>query len=438
MKKSALLSVALSALLLCSCSNNNGKSSNYNTKKEEQYQNLQTVSEIYSQLDNQKQTILNTNYDNLSFDKDFYISMPDISEVSVFETYIYDDEIWTPEESIKYFDKVFDAFFSDIYTDEDKKELYRIFPSPDYEGDWDEPYPSNLPLYYENEEAVLSGEMGNYCYIFGNENGYMELFSGFMNRVSRCDAASLVEEFDSYHPGILMLSDYLEPEEFIMINENTDLSRKIKLMNGEITLGEAVSFCEDFLKDALVWDPDNNPFDIRVSAVKLYKIDEEFYALNMSITKKYNNVNFDAVNMRYSDGSLSSVKDSGEKVYSDMPSNVVMVKTDMVDSVVGMNINKKISNEKKYDKILSPQDAVGIISESITGVGDYDFYGLELVYSGNTETNKEGFKYDKVNPEWRLSAINKSEALEYYFYVNALDGTFRYVAYSIDTGDFEE
>ena len=87
---------------------------------------LQKLTELTEDFSNQVRTVKETEYQNLIFGEDFLVTAPEAEKV-------YDLELTRKpalpaEELLQKFDALVDFQWEDVYSDEEKEELYRYWP----------------------------------------------------------------------------------------------------------------------------------------------------------------------------------------------------------------------------------------------------------------------------------------------------------------------
>lgn len=404
------MAFVLISLILCSCNQNSADTSDKISNDTAQ------VKTIYESIDQLKNNIIDKTYDNIKFSENFYINFPQISKVDIF-----DSKPVTLSSSDTYasFDKCFDFFFGDIYKENDKANLYRFkgMEISEKEGT----YPDTLPLCSDYLDKIKSEKANIDLFVYGDKNGYLEFTNNGLRSVF-CGKAAKLDNYDGYTPAMYFPTANHKASKYIKILNNSDLSDKYKLLDGEISLSEAVKLTEKFIDENTVISS-QCPFVSHVCDIKPVKMTDSIYGLSMSITREYNGVLIDAADME-SDGAVTNSPSSDKKNYSLLPGNVFMLSSDKPDSIVGVNLNHTAENVQSYTKIISPEKAVDIISSSVTGATELDSQSLEFVYTPYKENEEDEISHYSVS--WKMTAYNNNDNLTYCLYVNAINGDFHY------------
>ena len=436
-KASALLIIG--SLILSGCSNGNTNSENTTTDNsanqssentatvssanEETASNLRPISEIHSNISEETQSVLKKEFDNITFSENFFVNFPDFSEIYTFNS---KTQFMSTSDAYDYFDKCFDAFFGDIYNEEDKKELYRVMGIGGQ--DISKTYPFDNPACHDYMDEIRNNEFVPQFLLYGDKNGYLQVRPSGATMVFRNNLAEL-DNHDRNTPAMYFVAPSQKTVESIKIgSDNIDMNKKYQLMDGEISLADAVAFAENFLNNDL--KVNGSQYVTVVSDIYVMDMGEGKYSLSMSITQAYKGVPFDAADMEGKGGGFSSSPSSDGKDYDTMPGQILLMYTDMLEYAAGTNYLRILDNIQTYTEIISFEDAIDIMSESVSGALNFEASCAEFVYTSYSDTDADGNTLKYNCPSWKLTAYNPLDTKTYCMYVNAINGDFHYYTFN--------
>ena len=102
-----------------------------------------------------------------------------------------------------------------------------------------------------------------------------------------------------------------------------------------------------------------------------------------------------------------------------------------------MSLQNPCAHDEGYEKIISLDTALRLLSESIGDNSVYDIYGIEIVYQLQDlrEYDENGLLIESESdekargvPKWKILARNQNDSKDTWFYVDMLTGeiTYRY------------
>lgn len=197
-----------------------------------------------------------------------------------------------------------------------------------------------------------------------------------------------------------------------------------KLLDKEVPINEAVAFFEQYINNLPC--PQESNLSTKVVAVDVLKLNNDAYGYYFLTTKDFYDVPFDYMRSGTSHSSFD---------YSFYTGNAFMVESSDIDVLYGYYRLQLIHSPKVCQTCISPAEAIGLVSKRMTQNIDFEVQSIELVYSMQYITTKEGYidiesGYPcKDVPSWKLTLFNANDSLSYVCYVNAEDGgNFRYFA----------
>lgn len=203
-----------------------------------------------------------------------------------------------------------------------------------------------------------------------------------------------------------------------------DSTEKFLLLDKEVSINEAVTFFEDYINN-LPYQRNQGLTSTIVSEVAVLSLDNEHYGFYFLTTTAYGNIPFDRAN----NGEQRHTNQNSEN-YNYVISTGLMVKSNEVDYVNGINRSHVINDEKRYQEIVPVDDALSIVSTSLTSNVIFNINKIELIYCSKFPdepiTTIENALFSTV-PSWKFSLYNSNDKMNYICYVNAIDGkNFRY------------
>ncbi len=180
---------------------------------------------------------------------------------------------------------------------------------------------------------------------------------------------------------------------------------------------ETIKYIEkEFLKEQPL--PDKINYDLSVSDIEEYEINNEKVYL-VYYSPKWNGIPFDRNNEIISDNDISHMYSaSGEMLLTEKMN---------VDMYCGLDIPEieEIGDEKK--DICSLDNAISILSETLTNNVVFDLKKIEMVYAGKYDDN-----YTKaiLTPSWKFILYNPNDDKYYNVYIDAFDQEVVYYKYA--------
>lgn len=211
-----------------------------------------------------------------------------------------------------------------------------------------------------------------------------------------------------------------EPEEYFEVSdsweiEDAEMDKKVTLSNGDISIGDATQYVEEYFRDKLPYEV-NPEVEKIVDKVSIIKINDDINALMFKTTREYNGMKFES--------------DDEGAAYFDIPkyckdiSESYMIDTDDIDIYSGDTCAVDIKVESETDKCVTLASAVQIVSQSIGENSEYDISAIDTVYRNlfvDTSINEL-----QGTPCWRILGRNITSNETIDFYVNMADGKLDY------------
>ena len=210
-----------------------------------------------------------------------------------------------------------------------------------------------------------------------------------------------------------------------------DSTEKFRLLDGkEISVADAVTFFENYLKNAPC--PKSPVYDMRVMSVIVQQYDKDKYFYSFTTTPTYGGIPFDWDRFYLSSDSM----------YETTLCNGSMVTTDDIDSFYGYRRTGSITDEKVTEELFPIDKAISKIEQSLTEQVSFEVLSADLVYTplkyyGSYDIPLEEQK-STTTPAWKVVIQNKNNDLVYTCYIDADTGeNFRYNKAAFYTADEE-
>lgn len=366
------------------------------------------VSEVCSTIDSALEQIKDTEYENLDI-KAERISFPDIETVCTFD-YVNKTDL-TAQEMHDIYKQAFDAFY------DGNDDIYDISYAVTSSGTADDSadYPKNYPLYADIEEQLLSGKYELMQILASNSDIYISVLQGGLQGVN-CGKAS---DYDEVHsPLLYFLSDNINDNEIVAVYSDTESEDKYNLLNGEMSIKDAVDYAENFFNTEFAFG--NQQLKIKVFMVYVVDMGDGVYNYCMAASRSYDGVIFDAQRSLSNAGMTYSSDDNN---YAQPAGCISMIESDKIDSFTQCYTNIDITETFSADEIISLHQAMQTVSESFSGYTVLNVLSIDFVYAHYYDEEAEK---SIARPQWKFSMINTADNYAYYAYVDAIDGKMHY------------
>lgn len=378
---------------------------------------LQKLSDLSVTISEQIQSVQTTDYDNLTFVNELTVTVPNV----LYGLKLTKSPNLPPEDCFAIFDSLFDKAYSDTYSDEDKKKLYR-FISDDIPQKGSN-YPYSYPAYYEHEKEILNGDISFTQLFIDTTEGYLAVCADGRVHAYNCGKTFKRDGLDRI-VGMYFPSDYHE----VIANYpdmNSGTTDCYTLLDGELSVHDAAMQAAQIVTDAHF----GGGTDLRasVSQVKVIGLDKEVCGYSFSLTPSYEGVPFDAYEMENDGRFIHNNGFLGEKEYELLPGNAFMLESGQLDIMIGFDNAFDVEILQEYDSVISFEDAVQIMSDAFSEhlqltVSHADL--MYVMYTTDQETQTRG-----VDAVWKFTTENANDAMHYIIYVDAITGDCDYYSY---------
>ncbi len=378
---------------------------------------IQSISE-----QNSAETILNKNYENLTFAEDFIVEFP---EIDSFETFTMTSKPGlSGQEVYDLFDAAIDKYFPDVFMEDEKKELYQA-TGTNAAG---EIISGNFEEY---KKDFLRDDAAPFM-LMTSKKGMLQMLGNGSTQTVTGTAAFNLDNLEQSSVGMYCAADNNTVIERIHIPQSGfESNMEYALLDGSVKLTDAIAYTEDILTNDFDEEIANPELIPDVYDAWVVDMGDGIYGYHFTMTHTYNNIRFDAQPMLKA-GSSSPVRDDDCKEYHNFPGYAFTIENEKLDSVmsVGFNLAYDISNEQTHDSMITAEQAADILSQSVSGSAGLVIDRAEFMYTPYSEAENGDAAFLTVDAAWRFSGSNTNDGYSYLFYVNAVTGEFDYYKYS--------
>lgn len=201
-----------------------------------------------------------------------------------------------------------------------------------------------------------------------------------------------------------------------------DSTEKVKLLDGEIAINEAVAFYEDYVNNRIPYPAESN-CRTAVWWVEVYRISEDVCGIAFLTTTELQNVPYDYLKNGTAHSGTTDSPIVGEGF---------MIETTDVDFISGFFRKTDAKNIAVHKDIMDFKDALAVVSQNLAGGDTFELRKIEFVYSRFFARTSEGYidienPTDEVIPEWKITLYSSKDDYQHICYVQAVDEpVFRY------------
>ncbi|MBQ3545005.1 MAG: hypothetical protein IJA34_08490 [Lachnospiraceae bacterium] len=246
----------------------------------------------------------------------------------------------------------------------------------------------------DNREMILTAD---FTLVHMNKGKYLDT-------IKELCPENIREEFDlvaTYYPNSKNLDDVYE------------------LLNGEISIKDAIEYVEDYFKNQLPYDISIGP-EKKVVKVDVYEIIEGLYYFEFQIVRVINGLETEYGSYEYN---LPYGK------YTDEICTAIMIDIDDIDWYVVYG--NTLLNEKKGDsveKVVSLKSALQLVSNQIGKNSVYEVIETKMAYRReiiNDKCQNYNEEYEG-KPCWIIICENQVDGSRTVFYINLINGQLDY------------
>lgn len=373
------------------------------------YEKIQKISEMRGDLDNQINTVKSTEYKNVHTTDDFTVKIPDTDV-------LYNLTLTTPAKYdfntlYEKFDKVFDKEFSDIYSEEDKDELYYFYS--------DDPDDHEKRPVCDYIDQLKSGEQGFTDLMVLTDRAYLDMLSWGtgVHGINHDTMRSLSPDFPKNYVALTFAPQFFEiTRNYLDVNS----SDTYPLADKEMSIKEGCDAVKKIVSEnEYCWGGSLQP---DVYQVKVLDTNNGKYCFSYSLAPSYKGVIFDVYEMPDDSGMGYSEENTYEyERYEVYPTNAVMLQSDKLESLTGGTNEYTAEENYEIDSVIPLDEVVNVFSQSFGAGMDLQLSRVELLYSGMYPLDDSNTKYG-ATPVWKFRCYNTTDNYKYVVYVNAVTG----------------
>ncbi len=377
---------------------------------------LQKISKLREDIENQINTVKNTKYTNLNITDEFVVKVPETDM-------LYDLTLTTPapdfETFYEKFDKTFDKEFGDIYTQEDKEKIYHVFT-------WDmtgEVYNTDGTLLVTHLDKLLSGEEIFHEIYVDTEKAYLAMFS-FGNGIYGLNHDKMIRRAEpDKEPKYVSLTFATNYFETVKNYLDFDTEDKFALLDKEVSIKEAVETAKKLTaENEYSWGGSLEP---DVYQVKVLDIGEGKYGLSFTMAPSYKGVLISVAEL-FKDSGLNIRTKKLDHDYEIFSPTAFMMEDGKFDSFTGGDSKFTAAETAEYDSVIPLDKVVQYVSEKFGFGMNLSVTRIELMYSAIYPVTKNDRTVMKTFPVWKFKCYNKTDNLIYNIFVNAVNGNIEY------------
>ncbi len=401
--KKLIVAAVLTVVLITGC----GKNSDDNLKKE-------NIEEVVYNFQKEFEKCKEKDYVNLDL-SECNAKITDVEKLCKLEIDEYAAEN-NVEKRIEDFEEYCEFFF------ENYDSLNIFFGSTTQNLEYDGGY-WDYPRLNKYREQIISGEiqLGYLLYVdFENNNYLWEMEADYapfwMNKGHVFplvkDEGERVTSWKSTDMGNQVAKYY---------NDGTHDDVSFKLMDGEVTIGEAIDFVENKYLKSLPFDY-GEEVSLEVLSVSVYEIQEEVFAYVFELSFGWNGIVFDSA------APFTSV----EQVHNIfIMADALMAEKDEIDEFSGLGVPNVIGTEDLNGEVYTLESAIDIVSESLSQEVKFEVLTISMVYMGVYEVLTPEETKGSALPAWKFQLYNTNDGLYYNVYVDVLSGQINSFAYTL-------
>lgn len=200
-------------------------------------------------------------------------------------------------------------------------------------------------------------------------------------------------------------------------NDGTHNDETYRILDGNVSIGEAVTYFEKDYLSSFPYDFDSD-FSINVSTIDVYKIRDDIYCYVFQFSTAWNNIPFDRR------GEVFSYQDPSHQ-YT-VSGEALMIKKNDIDAFVDLSFPNISEIEEPIENICTLENAVDIMSNTLTKGVKFELQTIEFIYKGNYS---DDYTTAHLEPSWKFVTRNPNDDLYYCVYVNAVNEECSYISY---------
>ncbi len=384
-------------------------------------------------LDEQEVKDVLNGFVNFKASDSIYINVPE-------KTSVYDYTYITPDiegEDIKFYDKAYREMFAYLFPGHEINEEYLLYRGGSSTRGYDEE--GNFHDYNKVRDwydEIISGKEGHVTFVY-DETWYEDM-TEWKSPVCLTLSNPIGYGYAVMNKGktvgitnTKMYDERLNTERYVGLNGydpvdwlecvgtySPESTASFPLLDGEMSICEAVSFVEEYL-NSLPY-PEESNVETCVIEVDVLKVNEDIYGYNFLTTKSYEGVPFD--HMR------SGTQQMSYDDYIAAGGYAFMLESSDVDVFYGYYRRQGMESVTPYTEVVSFENAAKTVSEKLTQNVEFEVEKVEFVYTQLPKLTAMGYIDTenfscKISPAWKFVLFNPNDDMAYVCYVDAGDET---------------
>lgn len=370
--------------------------------------------------ENSTEAVLKGEYENITFAEDFCVEAP---EMEFFHTFTMTRKPGVSvEETYERFEAALDLYFPGAFTAEEKRKVCKVVGKDAKGNTIDGPYEQIKDKLVEDDQGIAM--------LLISDKGCLQTFGCGYTQTATGNTAYLLDNPEGGTVGMYIAADANTVTEKIFIPQSGTVEERVyPLLDGEVKLTDAIAYTEEFFETKFDKEIANPELIPEVCEAWVVDMGDGIYGYHFTMTPTYQGIRFDAQPMNNA-GSSSSSGVRNSKNYNNFPGYAFTIEQGKLDSImiVGTKLAYDIKDVETHREMISAKQAIGILSEEVSGHAGLIIERAEFLYAPYQEGEADGSLL-KTDAVWRFAGRNKNDGFRYLFYVNAVTGEFDYYNY---------
>lgn len=339
---------------------------------------LASVSEIRENYSQSTEELLLKEFVNLDFSKAEFMDFPEIDSISTLSLGILSGK--SAREIYDFFCESLDILMPGKYSAEVKESEIRFADGKRPEGSTS----------YEDFPTINEYELGeNPFLMFKADDCFLDYTNGTLRWFDTADLLHWCGEDRAPNMETMDSANAV----FLKYISDINSTEKYELINGEISIKDAVDFANNYL-ETMNFSPYELSAKTKVCAVNIFKIDGEKYGYNFMTTPEYKNVMFDYPEMMGGGMGISKIpNDYDNRDYFILPGQIDMIETDKVCHFISPAYNRSIEEAETYTSIITLENAADIVSRFYSNHMLFYVTRVQVVYLEYLNTAEPCWKF---------------------------------------------
>ena len=205
----------------------------------------------------------------------------------------------------------------------------------------------------------------------------------------------------------------------VYYKNDESLDDEYPLLNGQMSIREAISFVEDYFQHLYPYNIDSKVSEV-VYKVEVFDIGKETYAFELALTRQFCGLTADS-------GQTAGKMDREMHTYMKDTTRVIMVEKNNVDIRIGSgNGHCMECVGQPITEVISMESALQLVSDSIGMNSHYEVEEISMIFRRKI-INDTLYQQEYTGiPSWKIRCINKADGKETRFYIDLKTGRLDY------------